>query len=89
MTHLTCPNCQSTDHTAGYGLAAGPMGSYVFCNMCNELIDFSPDLCGLDDEEVKAKILSGLNDIMVPLWGDKWDTEHHRLKEEAYNVRPT
>lgn len=86
MTHLTCPKCQSTDHTTGYGLAAGPMGSYVFCNKCDELIDFSPDQEGMSDEWI-AKSNLRLDMHMRALWGEKYDPETHRLKPEAYNVR--
>ncbi len=50
MSHVICPFCGSNEHTSGYGLAAGPMGAYTFCNDCDELIEFSSDLEGLDDE---------------------------------------
>ena len=53
MSHITCPFCGSNEHTVGYGLAAGPMGSYTFCDSCDELIEFTPDLGG-----VPAKIAS-------------------------------
>ena len=40
MSHVTCPKCGSNDHMTGYGLAAGPMGAYTFCQGCDELIEF-------------------------------------------------
>lgn len=86
MSHLTCPKCKSTDHTQGYGLAAGPMGAYTFCNSCDELIDFTPDLDGLEGTEAYAQIVEGLDKRMTELWGDKWDTVSHRLKPEAFNA---
>jgi hypothetical protein len=46
-----CPFCKSTEITSGYGYAFGPLGGYTFCENCDELLDLSPDLDGLDDEE--------------------------------------
>jgi hypothetical protein len=53
MSHITCPYCGSNDHTSGYGLAAGPMGSYTFCNKCNELIEFSADTEGMSEDQIQ------------------------------------
>ena len=52
MSHITCPFCGSREHTTGYGLAAGPLGAYTFCDECDELLEFSPDLSGLNEEDV-------------------------------------
>ncbi len=70
MTHLTCPKCGSNKHSSGYGLAAGPMGGYVFCEGCDSLLEFSPDLQGLDMETCN-KIIDGYNKTMRETWGDK------------------
>lgn len=53
MSHITCPKCGSTEHTVGYGLAAGPMGTYTFCDGCDALIEFWPDLEGLNEADVE------------------------------------
>lgn len=60
MSHVTCPFCGSNEHTSGYGLAVGPMGSYTFCDGCDELIEFIPDLEGMPDdiaERIKSECL--------------------------------
>ena len=49
MSHITCHKCGGNEHYMGYGLAAGPMGSYTFCE-CGELLEFSPDLEGVPQE---------------------------------------
>lgn len=71
MTHLVCPKCGSKDHTSGYGLAAGPMGGYTFCDGCDELLEFSPDLEGLDLETAN-KIIEGYNKKMEEVWGTNY-----------------
>lgn len=56
MNYVLCPYCGSDDHVSGYGLAAGPMGSYTFCNTCDQLISFRADYEGLpEDRIVKLK----------------------------------
>lgn len=47
----SCPYCGSMETTSGYGYAAGPLGSYTFCDSCGELIELVPDLDGLTEEE--------------------------------------
>ncbi len=42
--------------TIGYGYAAGPLGSYTFCDGCDELVEFWPDTEGLSDEQGAAAI---------------------------------
>ena len=46
-----CQFCGSTAFTEGYGLAAGPMGAYTYCDGCDRLIAFAPDYDGLSDTE--------------------------------------
>lgn len=70
MTHLICPKCGSNEHTCGYGLAAGPMGSYCFCDGCDELLEASPDLQGLELETAN-RIIQAYNKKMGEVWGDK------------------
>lgn len=70
MTHLVCPKCGSNEHTTGYGLAAGPMGGYTFCDGCDTLLEFSPDLQGLSKEEAN-RIIESYNKQMREVWGDK------------------
>lgn len=79
MSHLTCPKCGSNNHTCGYGLAAGPMGSYCFCDGCDELLEFSPDLQGLELEEAN-RIITKYNAKMREVWGDK-HKDRELLKE--------
>ena len=50
---LSCPLCDCKSTTFGYGLAAGPMGAYTFCDGCNELIEFFPDTEGMEEEQEK------------------------------------
>jgi hypothetical protein len=57
MSHLTCPKCGSTEHTQGYGLAAGPMGAYTFCDGCDTMLEFCPDLEGLPEDLAKSILL--------------------------------
>ncbi len=52
MSHLTCAKCGGNEHYQGYGLAAGPLGSYTICE-CGALLEFRPDTDGLSDEEAK------------------------------------
>lgn len=81
MTHLVCPKCGSNEHTAGYGLAAGPMGSYTFCDGCDILLEASPDLQGMEDEKEDCKkIVENLQKHMKFVWGDSWELPNH-LKE--------
>lgn len=49
MSHITCPFCGSNEHITGYGLAAGPMAGYTFCESCDELIELTIDMDGVDD----------------------------------------
>lgn len=72
MTHLTCPKCNSTEHTCGYGLAAGPIGSYCFCDGCEILLEAHPDTEGLEDTEV-AQIKENLEKPLRQVWGDAWE----------------
>lgn len=76
MTHLTCPKCDSNKHTCGYGLAAGPMGSYCFCDDCNELLEASPDLEGLD-ATTASNIVTNLESKMKQVWGESWQLSDH------------
>ncbi len=71
MSHVTCPKCGSNEHQCGYGFAAGPLGSYTFCEGCDELIEFAPDTEGLDEMEtamMEAMAENHLRDV----WGDKY-----------------
>lgn len=80
MSHLTCPKCGSNEHTCGYGLAAGPMGSYCFCDGCDVLLEFTPDLQGLDVETAN-RIIDGYNEKMREVWGDKHVDRKHITEE--------
>ena len=42
MSHIICPACGSSEHTTGYGLAAGGMSSYTICE-CGEILERDPD----------------------------------------------
>ena len=70
MSHLTCPKCGSKEHTIGYGLAAGPMGGYTYCDGCDELLEFWPELTGLSEEDAKA-ILTSVEEWRKRVWGEK------------------
>jgi hypothetical protein len=50
MSHLTCPKCGSNEHYQGYGLAAGPLGSYTVCE-CGEILENKSDPAGERQEE--------------------------------------
>jgi hypothetical protein len=52
MSHLPCPKCGSNEHTTGYGLACGPMGTYTICE-CGLMLEFVPDLQGVPDERAQ------------------------------------
>jgi hypothetical protein len=69
MSHITCPKCGSNEHTSGYGLAAGPMGAYTFCNGCETLLEFFPDLEGAPPEQIQ-KIRANINQWRKEVWGD-------------------
>jgi len=69
MSHVTCPKCGSNEHTAGYGLAAGPMGSYTFCDGCDSMLEFSPDLEGMPPERAE-KILADVAKWRKEFWGE-------------------
>lgn len=43
MSHLTCPECGSTEHYLGYGLATGGCGAYYICK-CGYVLERHPDL---------------------------------------------
>jgi hypothetical protein len=58
-----CPYCGfKGEHLSGYGFAAGSLGAYTYCgneDACGKLIEFGPDLEGLDDEtaaSITAKV---------------------------------
>lgn len=61
---FNCPVCDAyTTQIGGYGLAAGPMGSYSYCDNCDHLVDYWRDQDGMyddngdyasEDERVKA-----------------------------------
>lgn len=53
MSHVICHKCGSNDHIQGYGLAVGPMGAYTYCDNCDELLEFSPDLEGVSEDQAK------------------------------------
>ena len=61
MSHVTCPFCGSSDHTSGYGLAAGPMAQYTFCNTCDALIELTVDM----DVGLTVKQLANLRKLQV------------------------
>lgn len=69
MSHLICPKCKSNNHTTGYGLAAGPFGGYTYCDDCETLIDFVPDLDGVSDEEAE-RIKANVAKWRKETWGD-------------------
>ena len=68
MSHVICPKCGSNEHTSGYGLACGPMGMYTICNGCDALLEFCPDLEGLDDEHA-ARIVASTEKALAETWG--------------------
>jgi len=47
MSLPTCPICDSVERATGYGVAAGPIGFYSFCEGCDNLLEFSLDYEGL------------------------------------------
>lgn len=67
MSHVTCYKCGGNEHTAGFGFAAGPLGSYTICE-CGALLEFVPDLDGLDEQTV-AKIQTEVADWLATLRG--------------------
>lgn len=67
MSHIACPSCGSNEHMQGYGLAAGPMGSYTLCE-CGELLEFVPDLDGLTDEQI-TRVQGYVADWRAKVWG--------------------
>ena len=79
MSHLKCPKCGSTEHTSGYGLAAGPMGSYTFCDGCNALLEFAPDLEGLPEEYAK-QLLADAEVRRKEVWGSSAVSESDGTK---------
>ena len=70
-----CPYCGSASHVTGYGLAAGPLGSYTFCNGCDELIEFTADVDGVSDDHI-ARLQSMQDDL-----AKKLDAARAALKE--------
>lgn len=47
-----CPFCGATcEHIRGYGFGAPALGAYTYCGSepCGKLIEFAPDLEGLDE----------------------------------------
>lgn len=46
-----CFFCGADDLSYGYGLAAGPLGAYTFCNKCDQLLAYEPDMKGLNGED--------------------------------------
>lgn len=84
MSHVTCPACGSNDHLSGFGLAAGPMGAYTFCNQCDKLLEFSPDSSYTDEE--RAQALTKLDKHMIENFGaENWNSEKHQLTEKWYS----
>ena len=75
MSHVTCPKCGSNDHISGYGLACGPMGSYTICNSCDALLEFCPDLEGLDDERA-TRIQESAKKALAETWGTDNEKQH-------------
>lgn len=51
-TGIECPWCRKSNIYRGYGLAAGPMGAYAFCEDCDELVWFQADTQGLSEEHI-------------------------------------
>ena len=47
------------------------MGSYCFCDGCDELLEASPDLEGMS-KEFGDKVIDNLNAYMRNVWGDAW-----------------
>jgi len=85
MSYITCPKCAKRDNTCGYGLAAGPMGEYVFCNSCDELLEFSLDTSYSEGE--RALAIASLDRHMVESFGtDNWNAEKHRLIDKWYQT---
>jgi len=74
VSHVTCPKCSSNEHVTGYGFAAGPLGSYTFCEGCDELIEFAPDTEGLSDEDTMYAEAMAEN-YMRDVWGDKFEAK--------------
>jgi hypothetical protein len=70
VSHVTCPKCGSNEHITGYGLACGPMGAYTICEGCDALLEFAPDLEGLDDETAK-RITANTERVLAEVWGPK------------------
>lgn len=46
-----CPFCRSAEHFAGYGLAAGGMGTYTLCGGCEHVFNSKQDEDGGADGE--------------------------------------
>lgn len=73
MSHLTCPKCKGTEHYQGYGLAAGFMGAYTFCE-CGALLEGFADVEGLDDDLAKKQI-AHVEALLAQTWGTTADGE--------------
>lgn len=87
MCHITCPNCGTRDHTSGFGLAAGPMGAYTFCDNCDRLLEFTLD--SSYDEEEQATGYAKLDQHMISAFGaENWNSQEHRLVDKWYNQEP-
>lgn len=71
---MVCPLCDCPDVVSGYGYAAGPLGSYTFCEGCNELIDFCPDFEGFNEDDI----------AMLTKWDDvRRETLANRIRERG------
>jgi hypothetical protein len=70
-----CPLCGSKNITSGYGYAGGPLGAYTFCDDHNELIEYTPDLEGLDEEECLRLT------EMADKWREKFNKRIAAIKE--------
>ena len=49
-----CPKCGSRQTYSGYGFAAGPLGAYTLCENCDHVLELSPDVEGMTDEQAAA-----------------------------------
>lgn len=49
-----CFFCGGSKLSTEYGIAAGPLGVYTFCDSCEQLIGYAPDFDKLDPEDVAS-----------------------------------
>jgi hypothetical protein len=79
VSHIECPDCKTRNHVSGYGLAAGPMGQYTFCEDCGELLEFDPDVDDFPEDDA-AKIIANCQ---------KWrDEKYPNGLPEGTHMRP-